>query len=316
MTKFKMARLLYWLADLIVGTLVASHFGTERRTHERSDCRQGSRPCTHRFHLFNEEIAALVRARMPLESHLSRIGAELPGKSGELADRIGRRLATGESFARAMEVECAAMPAVYRATIVAGVESGHLGNAIESLVDTASRMDQLRRITGVSLLYPIVILLATCLLLAMVIIRVVPQFEWLDRFPFWTNRLVVALAADSLSVRSRGTVPGDSCGDDLVVALGPGRRRIRNAIRITGLVAWNAGRPSLEPSCYFLGITAAFSRTRRARSITLCAWRPKQSMTFVSGLPPSKLRSVFIWVEESGRIIPINITKTYPGFRC
>jgi general secretion pathway protein F len=149
-------------------------------------------PALTDFIILNEEIAALVRARMPLEAHLSLIGAELPGKAGELTERIGRRLATGESLSQAMEVECGSMPAAYRTTILAGVESGQLGTAVESLVDTAARMDQLRRITGVSLIYPIAILVVTCLLLAMVIIQVIPQFAWLDQSHFgpiaWLSR--------------------------------------------------------------------------------------------------------------------------------
>lgn len=161
-------------------------------------------PALADFIILNEEIAALVRARMPLDSHLKRIGAELPGKAGELAKRIGRRMEVGESLPDAIEVECASMPAVYRATIVAGIESGHLGSAIESIVDTASRMDQLRRITGVALLYPIVIVVATCLLLAMVIIRVVPQFEWLNHSQFgplaWLSRWPLSVSLTAIGV--------------------------------------------------------------------------------------------------------------------
>ncbi|MEO7404220.1 MAG: type II secretion system F family protein, partial [Burkholderiales bacterium] len=140
-------------------------------------------PALADFILLNQEIAALVRARLPLESHLSQIGAELPGKAGELADRIGKRLATGESFSSAFEAECGSMPAVYRATIEAGVESGHLGTAIESLVDTASRMDQLRRVTGLAIMYPIVLIMTASMLFALVLTKVVPQFGWLNDSP-------------------------------------------------------------------------------------------------------------------------------------
>jgi type II secretory pathway component PulF len=128
------------------------------------------------FILLNEEIAALVRARVPLESHLAKIARELPGKSGELAERIGRRLNTGESLADAVEAECATMPAAYRATIVAGSRSGQLAGAIESVVDSASRIEQLRRITGVALIYPLIVCILAVMLMTVIITRVVPSF--------------------------------------------------------------------------------------------------------------------------------------------
>jgi general secretion pathway protein F len=128
------------------------------------------------FILLNEELAALVRARVPLESHLKQIAAELPGKSGELAERIGRRLNSGESLADAVEVECATMPAAYRATVVAGAQGGQLASAIESVVDSASRVEQLRRITGVALLYPLMVSIVAVVLMAVIVTRILPTF--------------------------------------------------------------------------------------------------------------------------------------------
>jgi general secretion pathway protein F len=132
------------------------------------------------FIVLNEELAALVRARLPLESHLRRFGRELPGKAGQLADQIGRRMEAGESLVAAIDAECAALPPAYRAAIVAGVESGQLGSALESLVDSASRIDQLRRVTGIALIYPLIMIVVACVLLAFVVSIVVPSFSWLD----------------------------------------------------------------------------------------------------------------------------------------
>ena len=136
------------------------------------------------FLALNEEIAALVQARMPLEPQLARLGADLPAKAGKLAERVGLRLSAGESLPAAIDAECADLPAVYRATIIAGLESGRLGAAIESLVDTASRLEQLRRLTGLALLYPIFILVLACLLFALVITSLIPQFGWLNNSSF------------------------------------------------------------------------------------------------------------------------------------
>ena len=153
-------------------------------------------PALADFILLNEEIAALVRARIPLEPHLARLGAELPGKSGELAQRIGRRMEAGEDLVAAMDAECASLPPTYRAAIIAGVESGQLGSALESLVESASRMDQLRRVTGIAILYPLILFVAACLLFTFTITFVVPSFEWLDEY---TLKPIAWLARSSLT---------------------------------------------------------------------------------------------------------------------
>jgi len=132
------------------------------------------------FIVLNEELAALVRARLPLEAHLRRFGRELPGKAGQLAEQIGRRMEAGESLVTAIDAECATLPPAYRAAIVAGVESGQLGSALESLVDSASRIDQLRRVTGIALIYPLIMIVVACVLLAFVVSIVIPSFSWLN----------------------------------------------------------------------------------------------------------------------------------------
>jgi general secretion pathway protein F len=143
-----------------------------------------SNPALADFILLNEEIAALARARIPLETNLARIGTQMPGKSGDLAKRIGERMQAGESLSSAMDAECPSMPAAYRAAIAAGVESGQLGRALEALVESASRNDQLRRITGVSLIYPLILIIIICPLLTFMLMKVVPQFEWLNKSGF------------------------------------------------------------------------------------------------------------------------------------
>ena len=132
------------------------------------------------FIVLNEELAALVRARLPLESHLRHFGAELPGKAGQLAEKIGRRMEAGESLVAAMDAECAALPRAYRAAIVAGVESGQLGSALESLVDSASRIDQLRRVTAIALIYPLIMVIVASVMLSFVVSVVIPSFGWLN----------------------------------------------------------------------------------------------------------------------------------------
>jgi general secretion pathway protein F/type IV pilus assembly protein PilC len=158
---------------------------------------QATTPALADFILLNEELAALARARIPLESNLARLGAQLPGKSGDLAQRIGRRLEAGEDFVSAIEAECASMPATYRAALVAGVASGNPGIALKSIVDSATRLDQLRHVTLAALLYPLVLVVLVCWLLTIVVKLVVPSFAWIENTPF---RPIVWLAHSPATV--------------------------------------------------------------------------------------------------------------------
>jgi type II secretory pathway component PulF len=90
----------------------------------------------------------------------------------------------GENLATAMEAECPSMPAAYRAAIAAGVESGQLGKALEAIVETAGRNDQLRRVTALALLYPIILIAVICPLLTLMLTRIVPSFAWLSKSRF------------------------------------------------------------------------------------------------------------------------------------
>jgi general secretion pathway protein F len=83
-----------------------------------------------------------------------------------------------------MDAECGSLPASYRAVVEAGVESGQLGSAIESVVTSASRLEQLRRVSGAAVIYPLMIMIVASTLLAFIVTRVTPQFNWLGQYQF------------------------------------------------------------------------------------------------------------------------------------
>ncbi len=195
------------------------------------------------FLLHYDEIAALCRAGLPLEGHLRRLGRDLPGRAGELAERIGRRMESGETLPVAMEAECASLPAAYRAVIAAGVRSGQLASGLEAIVDSASRLAELRRVTGMALVYPLVIAVVTCVLLAGVFTLVIPGFASLSNtyyrplaplseWPFLAPTLVLALPCllvISVAIwwRRSGRVSGVQGLESLPLAWIPGAKAVR-----------------------------------------------------------------------------------------
>jgi general secretion pathway protein F len=112
----------------------------------------------------NEEMAALVRAGIPLEQGLVDLSRELPGRLGQLAGYLGTRMGAGESLVEIMARDPHVFPPVWRAVIEAGVRSGHLAVALEGLAKTGRNLAEMRKMIGLSLVYPLVVLTLAFLL--------------------------------------------------------------------------------------------------------------------------------------------------------
>src|SRR5437868_6192649 len=81
----------------------------------------------------NEEIAALVRAGIPLDRGLLEAGQDVRGRLGRIASALGRRVGRGESLVEALEGERQAIPPLYRAVVEAGTRAGRLPVALEGM---------------------------------------------------------------------------------------------------------------------------------------------------------------------------------------
>ncbi len=134
--------------------------------------------------LLNQEIAALVRAGVPLESGLAMAGQAGDGAQEMLMLRLAQRLREGRSFADALQMEGAELPRLYRAVVVAGARTGRLPEALEALAGFAQATLQLRRRIDLALLYPALVLLLASFMFAAVISFWVPSlnqaFYWLQ----------------------------------------------------------------------------------------------------------------------------------------
>jgi type II secretory pathway component PulF len=122
----------------------------------------------------NDEIRAIARTGIPLEIGIKAIGQDLPGRLGRLADLIGQRMERGESLATVVSDPNLALPSIYCAVVAAGVRSGRLPAALESLSRSVQRAAELRRTVVASFVYPLILLLLA---------TVVFVFTWRVVFP-------------------------------------------------------------------------------------------------------------------------------------
>jgi type II secretory pathway component PulF len=124
----------------------------------------------------NDEIAALVRAGVPLERGLIDAGGDLRGRLGAIATALGDRMGRGEGLAQALEAEGERIPRVYRAVVEAGLRTGRLAVALEGLTRFARSYAEMRRVIGLALVYPLVVLTVAYALFVGFVVAVAPRF--------------------------------------------------------------------------------------------------------------------------------------------
>lgn len=122
----------------------------------------------------NDEIVALSRAGVPLEPGLARLGSASGARVGRFAEQLSERMARGESLAQLVADSHNGLPPLYRAVLAAGVRSGSLSEALQSLSDTARRVAELRRLARSAWAYPLVVLAVAYCLFLFSLVNIVP----------------------------------------------------------------------------------------------------------------------------------------------
>jgi len=106
----------------------------------------------------NDEMAAFARAGIPMQRGLLLVGNDLPGRLGEIATKLSRRLDTGESLGTAVVQPDVNFPPLYAAVIEAGIRCGNLSAALEGISSTAKRALQMRHVLTLALIPSLIVL--------------------------------------------------------------------------------------------------------------------------------------------------------------
>ena len=132
--------------------------------------------------LLTRQLATLVHAGLPLEEALQAV-AEQTEKPRIKSIILGVRakVMEGHALADGLADFPTVFPDLYRATVAAGEQSGHLDTVLERLADYTESREQLRNKTLGALLYPLVLFVVCSLIVFMLLTYVVPkivtQFE-------------------------------------------------------------------------------------------------------------------------------------------
>ena len=129
------------------------------------------------FMLFNQQLASITKAGIPLEKGLRELANDVDSKSmRKLVDAIADELEAGVSIEDAFEKRQKRFPPLYGRILKAGVETGRLNEMLTSLNRHLEMDTQTRRIIFEAMSYPAVILALATVILTGLFLFVIPQF--------------------------------------------------------------------------------------------------------------------------------------------
>jgi len=159
-----------------------------------------SRVSTREFVVFNQELATLLKAGMPLVQSLDILRRRISNPVFKsVIDDVHERVRAGSSLSDAFDAHGSMFPGVYTASLLAGEKSGNLEQVIRRYVAYVKVVSSVRRRTVSALVYPAILLALSLVVVGIIVLKVVPEFgEFYQQFgqelPLST-RIIVAVSA-------------------------------------------------------------------------------------------------------------------------
>lgn len=168
--------------------LGALNFGGKSRTIKR-----------HEFLVFNQELATLLKAGMPLVQSLDILRSRLSNPLFKsVLDDVYEKVRSGTAMSDAFAAHGDLFPSVYIASLTAGERSGNLDAVLRRFVAYSKTIDTVRSKTMSAMIYPVILILLAVVLVAIIVIKVVPTFaefyaSFNSQLPLST-RIIVAIS--------------------------------------------------------------------------------------------------------------------------
>ncbi|MEN6386990.1 MAG: type II secretion system F family protein [Phycisphaerales bacterium] len=129
------------------------------------------------FLLFNQQLASITKAGVPLEKGLRELSADIGSKKmRRLVEDIAGELEKGESIEKAFEKRQKHFPPLYGRILKAGVETGRLSQMLTNLNRHIEMANQTRKIVFDAMAYPMVILIMAAIIITFIFAAIVPKF--------------------------------------------------------------------------------------------------------------------------------------------
>jgi type IV pilus assembly protein PilC len=158
---------LYVLSLQPRGLVSGLSLGTRRRRISRQE-----------FLVFNQELATLLKAGMPLAQSLDILRQRVENPTFKaVLDGVYNKVLSGTALSDAFSEHGDLFPAVYSASLLAGERSGNLDSVIRRYVAYEKLLGAARRRTISALIYPLILITMMAILIGIIVLRVIPAFS-------------------------------------------------------------------------------------------------------------------------------------------
>ncbi|MEX2272958.1 MAG: type II secretion system F family protein [Vicinamibacterales bacterium] len=131
---------------------------------------------TPEFLVFNQELATLLKAGMPLVQSLDILRQRVPNPAFKLVlDDVYERVRSGSALSEAFEAQ-GVFPGVYVASLLAGEKSGSLELVIRRYVHHVRIITAVKKKTVSALIYPAILLTLSIVVVSIIVFKVLPEF--------------------------------------------------------------------------------------------------------------------------------------------
>jgi type IV pilus assembly protein PilC len=132
---------------------------------------------TREFLVFNQELATLLKAGMPLVQSLEILRRRIDNPVFKaVLDDVHERVRSGASLSEAFNAHGTLVPGVYTASLLAGEKSGNLEQVIRRYVAYTKVIASVKRRTISALVYPAILTVLSLIVVGIIVLRVVPAF--------------------------------------------------------------------------------------------------------------------------------------------
>jgi type IV pilus assembly protein PilC len=130
------------------------------------------------FLVFNQELATLLKAGMPLVQSLDILRQRVQNPTFKaVLDGVHEKVKSGTALSDAFDEHGDMFPPVYAASLMAGERSGNLDAVIRRYVAYEKVIGTVRRRTIAALIYPAVLTTLMVALVGIIVFKVVPAFS-------------------------------------------------------------------------------------------------------------------------------------------
>jgi type IV pilus assembly protein PilC len=154
--------------------------------------------------VFNQELATLLKAGMPLTQSLEILRQRVSNPTFRaVLDGVYEKVVSGTALSDAFGAHADLFPAVYSASLLAGERSGSLEGVIRRYVAYEKLVGAVRRRTISALIYPAILVTMMVVLVAIILLKAVPAFAdfygTFDRPLPLSTRLIMAVSGAAVA---------------------------------------------------------------------------------------------------------------------